>query len=222
MEFLLDNGANINNETTYQGTPLNCAVQEGNIDIVKFLFDRGADIESQNDRNEKPLHNPIQLGRLNVVNLLLDKGADVKVRYSEGWTPLHWAAQFGSLDVVVCFVERDADVNALTFDSRTPLDLAIHQNYGEIEEYLGSRSAVQSSMLIPHVILANDRVRHCKRRHNHGDHNHHYSHLLNKNSIINSSNQPEIVAKYIYIVAKYIYSTRPSSWINNLDKKVAC
>lgn len=38
VEFLLDNGANINNETTYQETPLHCAVQEGNLDIVKFLL----------------------------------------------------------------------------------------------------------------------------------------------------------------------------------------
>ncbi|RDD34026.1 Ankyrin repeat [Wolbachia endosymbiont of Cylisticus convexus] len=207
VKFLLDNGANIDNETTYQGTPLHYAVQEGNLDIVEFLLDRGADIESQNYYNQKPLHIAVQAGRLNVVNLLLDRGANVKARDSEGWTPLHWAAQFGSLDVVVCLVERDADVNALTFDNRTPLDLAIHQNYGEIEEYLRSKSAVQSSMLIPHVTLANDRVRHRKRRHHHGDHNRHYSHLLNKHSIIDSSNQSEIVASS---------STRPSSWINDL------
>ncbi|MFT4314954.1 MAG: hypothetical protein AB3P11_07940 [Wolbachia pipientis] len=102
-------------------------------------------------------------------------------------------------------VERDAKVNALTADGRTPYDLAINQNDTEIKEYLRSKSAVSSSMLISHVIPVDDSVRQRKRRHHHGDHNYH--HLSHKSLATDLSNQPEIATSS---------AIKPSSWINGL------
>ncbi|WP_425385309.1 ankyrin repeat domain-containing protein [Wolbachia endosymbiont (group B) of Schoenobius gigantella] len=226
VNLLLDRGANLKATDMYGKTSLDLAIQKGYEDIVEVLkqkqlnldkelliaaekgdlekvresIRRGANVNIQDRQGWTPLFWAIQKNNFNIVELLLDNNADIKVKDNEGWTPIHWAVQLGSLDVVKRLVERGADVNALTADGRTPYDLAINQNYREIKEYLRSKSAVPSSMLIPQVILADDSVRQRKRR----DHNRH--HMSRKPLAIDSSNQPEIATSS---------GTRPSSWINN-------
>ncbi|MFT4314937.1 MAG: ankyrin repeat domain-containing protein [Wolbachia pipientis] len=231
LKLLLDRGANINATNMDGQTPSDLATQKGYSSIVEILrqaqlnldkelliaaekgdiekvrgsIRQGANVNVKGKQGWTPVFWAIQKNNFNIVELLLNNSADVKVKDNEGWTSLHWAVELGELNVVELLVERGADVNALTADYRTPYDFAINQNYREIKKYLRSNSAVPSSMLIPHVILADDSVRQRKRRHHHGDHARH--HMSRKLLAIDSSNQPEIVASS---------STRPSSWINGL------
>ncbi|WP_264688688.1 ankyrin repeat domain-containing protein [Wolbachia endosymbiont (group B) of Catoptria pinella] len=231
VNLLLDRGANLKATDMYGRTSLDLAIHKGYEDIVEVLKQKqldldkellistekgdlekvrdgirqGANVNVQDGQGWTPVFWAIQKNNFNIVELLLNNNADIKVKDNEGWTPIHWAVQLGSLDVVKRLVERGADVNALTADGRTPYDLAINQNYREIKEYLRSKSAVPSSMLIPHVILADDSVRQRKRRHHHGDHARHY--MSRKPLAIDSSNQPEIATSS---------AIKPSYWINDL------
>ncbi|MFP3020595.1 MAG: ankyrin repeat domain-containing protein [Wolbachia sp.] len=228
VRLLLDRGANIKAADMYGQTPLDLAIKKGYEDIVEVLKQKqldldkelliaaekgdiekvrdsirqGANVNVQGRQGWTPVFWAIQKNNFNIIELLLDNNADIKVKDNEGWTPLHWAVQLGSLDVVERLVERGADVNALTADGRTPYDLAINQNYREVKEYLRSKSAVPSSMLIP-----DDSVRQRKRRHHHGDHSRNHNHSSHKFLSVDSSNQPEIAANS---------GTRPSLWINGL------
>lgn len=233
VSLLLDRGANLKATDMYGKTPLDLAIQKGYEDIVEVLkrkqldldkkllisaekgdlekvrdsIRQGANVNVQSRQGWTPLFWAIQKNNFNIVELLLDNSADIKVKDNEGWTPLNWAVQLGSLDVVKHLVGRGADVNALTADGRTPYDLAINQNYREIKEYLRSKSAVPSSMLIPHVILADDNVRQRRRRHHHGDHDRHHVRLSRKLLAVYSSDQTEIATSSV---------ERSSSWINDL------
>ncbi len=233
VSLLLDRGTNLKATDMYGKTPLDLAIQKGYEDIVEVLkrkqldldkkllisaekgdlekvrdsIRQGANVNVQSRQGWTPLFWAIQKNNFNIVELLLDNSADIKVKDNEGWTPLNWAVQLGSLDVVKHLVGRGADVNALTADGRTPYDLAINQNYREIKEYLRSKSAVPSSMLIPHVILADDNVRQRRRRHHHGDHDRHHVRLSRKLLAVYSSDQTEIATSSV---------ERSSSWINDL------
>ncbi|WP_353274110.1 hypothetical protein [Wolbachia endosymbiont (group A) of Ennomos erosarius] len=75
-----------------------------------------------------------------------------------------------------------------------PLNIARDNGHSNIVEYLEKK-------------LKEERTAQRKRRHHHGDHNRHYSHLSHKTLAIDSSDQPEIAASS---------GASSSSWINGL------
>lgn len=210
------------NETTYQKTPLHCAVQGGNLDIVKFLFDKGADVESQNSYNEKPLHLAIKAGRLKIVKLLLDKGANIEVKNGKYQaTPLHGAVENYRIDVVKLLLNRDANVNAEDKDNWTPLHYAADTNSLDIVKVLvdahASLDARDDYGKTP-LDIAKDKghnnIVEClekKLREERGKplqrKRCYHNHLSSNLPTIDSSNQPEVAASS---------GIRPSSWINGL------
>jgi hypothetical protein len=64
-------------------TPLMCAVEKGNIEIVKLLIENGADVNIKSGRGTA-LHIAVEYGYPDIVRLLLDKGAEVSIVGSPG------------------------------------------------------------------------------------------------------------------------------------------
>lgn len=134
VDFLTQNGADVNALNNEQKAPLYIAIDIGhpnsqyNTKIAKLLINRGASIS---------IRHPV--GNLSIVHLaasdkdfmkfLLDKGADINAKNSDGWTPLH-SVIFGlnfdnKIEIPKFLIENGADVNAKTNDGETPLDLAL-------------------------------------------------------------------------------------------------
>ena len=89
MEYLLENGVNINDET-YYGTPLYLAIINDNILIVITLLNNGADINYCNVNDYTLLHIASINGHLDIIRMLLSRGA----KYSKtiyGKTPIDMA-----------------------------------------------------------------------------------------------------------------------------------
>jgi len=82
IEFLVDNGADVNGGKDRKFTPLDGAVRSNRADVVQFLLDNGAVADGQD--SPRPLTVAIQNGYFDIVKILIDHGAALS--YKEGWT----------------------------------------------------------------------------------------------------------------------------------------
>ena len=87
---LIEQGADVNAQTSLGTTPLLFAAREGNLDATEMFLDAGVDINWKANDEMTALHMATQRGHGDVAALLLDRGADPNAD-GPGWTPLHWA-----------------------------------------------------------------------------------------------------------------------------------
>lgn len=78
-------------------TPLFCAVEKSDLEMIKYLIEKGADVNAYNKNGATALHIAADL---EIVKLLVEKGAYLDVNDDDGKIPLHSAAKNGHLEVV--------------------------------------------------------------------------------------------------------------------------
>ena len=145
VEWLLDQGANIEGWDPGVWTPLEIAVAGNpNPAVIELLLDRGADVYvfSLFGREMTPLHWAVVNERLDVITMLINRGADIEAVNSDERTPLflaadlasgvlHWSIGYpappdhvpGSLfpAIIALLVDRGADIDAIDRHGNTPL-----------------------------------------------------------------------------------------------------
>jgi ankyrin repeat protein len=86
VEYLLDAGANVNQQATnaFQVAPIHAAVSNGNIEIVRMLLDRGADVNARQQKGFTALHGAAGASRKDLFELLLTHGADPEAVSDDG------------------------------------------------------------------------------------------------------------------------------------------
>ncbi|WP_264339070.1 ankyrin repeat domain-containing protein [Wolbachia endosymbiont (group A) of Cydia splendana] len=218
VKELIENGARVDVKNRFDETPLHCAAGEGFSDVVKELIRRGANIAARDGNFYRtPLHLAAKEGRLDVVGKLIENNADINIRNDYGSTPLYKAAEEGYLSTVKKFMENGAHISIKNRYGRTPLDIARDKGHDSVVQYLEGIERERGKPVQR------------KRRHHHGDHDRHHSHLSHKPLAIDLSNQPEIVARqdvsknslqgddtgYNKEKATSV-GNKPSSWINDL------
>ena len=76
------------NDSDPQGnTPLNFAVQVGNLEFVKLLILHGADFNKPNNQGNTPLHYAFSYGFLDIFDTLIEAGANQKSLNNNGKNP---------------------------------------------------------------------------------------------------------------------------------------
>ena len=82
IEYLIEQGADVNYEVTGDETPLINAAWSGHFDIVKLLVDNGADVNKSSRESyffSSRLRTPLKMAKLeghtDIVNYLMEKGA---------------------------------------------------------------------------------------------------------------------------------------------------
>jgi ankyrin repeat protein len=81
VEFLLDNGANINAKNNRGENVLRCACEHYGIeDIIKLLIEKGADINMKDNKGRTALKAACETEDLPVVKLLIENGANVNIK----------------------------------------------------------------------------------------------------------------------------------------------
>ena len=119
LEYMIDQGANVNVRDLAHRTPLHyAACMNPNAEIMKCLIEGGADINAKdslaNGFDLTPLYyaagfNP----NVEVTKYLVENGAEANIKNKFGVTPLQYAAQFNSnADVLKFLLENGCDINA--------------------------------------------------------------------------------------------------------------
>ena len=132
--WLLDEGADPNQEDSFGANPMSAAVQHAPIKVVKLLLDRGADLQ-----RGKLVHHALDRKEdvIEMIDLLVERGAPLNsIMYEPGtyawkfyfWmgagTPLQKAVELGRTDLVNYLLRKGADVSIANPKGETPLDIA--------------------------------------------------------------------------------------------------
>ncbi|ORX77664.1 ankyrin [Anaeromyces robustus] len=114
VEFLVENGADVNMKIWDNYTPLGVAIFNRKLDLVQYLIEHGANINKAFFRNELPLNIAIESNDKKVLKFLIHCGIDVNNRDNEGldWyeAPLGKASLKQDLYVIKYLVEYGADI----------------------------------------------------------------------------------------------------------------
>uniref|UniRef100_A0ACD5ZT12 Uncharacterized protein n=1 Tax=Avena sativa TaxID=4498 RepID=A0ACD5ZT12_AVESA len=133
VRFLLDHGADLNQETEQAATVLHRAAMKGKCEIVKLLLSRGADVDSKSEKGT-PLHLAAIRGHESTVEVLLEHHADVnKLVPSCLATPLEAAVYATSAPCVKLLVQAGANVNDV---NNNPLARAASEGLTEVAKCL--------------------------------------------------------------------------------------
>jgi len=105
-EFLLDNGANVDDVCNKRKTALMYACERGHASLIDTLLKRGANVELKCKSGLTPLHHQCKGPNINLecIKLLVDAGANVERRTHDGMTPLSFAVFGGNAEVLRYFV----------------------------------------------------------------------------------------------------------------------
>jgi ankyrin repeat protein len=136
IQFLLDNGARVNEKTgTFNLSPLHVASTgirgKTRQDICELLIAYGADVNSKDINKETPLHWAAKVGCENIVEFLLDCDANIKILNQSKRSALHTAAAHHHLQIVKILLSRGAEVNLVDTQGITPLFSACSKAGGE-------------------------------------------------------------------------------------------
>uniref|UniRef100_A0A915Q5P9 Sex-determining protein fem-1 n=1 Tax=Setaria digitata TaxID=48799 RepID=A0A915Q5P9_9BILA len=123
-------GADINQTTQSNSSPLRGACYDGHYEIVEYLVEKGADIELANRHGHTPLMIAAFKMRVDIVRFLLEHGADPCRASAKGNTAMHDAAEAGSDEIVYMLLKAGAK-NVKDDCGLTPMQcaaLAGHEN----------------------------------------------------------------------------------------------
>ena len=146
VEFLYQNGADVDVPGFDGITPLISATWFGDLDMIQCLLDYKANVNRKTNHKWSALHyvsmrDPLwcRLPRQwfsNIAHLLLQHGADVDARGDACITPLHMAVINRRVEVVRVLLEHGASVDAEDDEGKTPSEIAAASGYDDIMEVL--------------------------------------------------------------------------------------
>ncbi|KXT10567.1 hypothetical protein AC579_1799 [Pseudocercospora musae] len=136
VRFLLEKGASVDYESSYETPPLFSAVRRGQRSLIKLLLDHGADVNKDAGRYQSwtPMHAAVPVGDIEIMRILLDAGADLLIGYRDG-TALAAAQRQDPSDMVALMVRYA--VQALQHDQDPLHTVARHADYGHLDVVLG-------------------------------------------------------------------------------------
>ena len=120
--------ANIRDEATGSNA-LECAVRNGNREIIQALLWAKADVNSRDSNGQTPLMMMDEQSTTDLVWDLLNAGAKVNLHDNDGETALMAAAAVNNVEVLKTLLDAGAKVNVTTNDGVTALMLAADEGH---------------------------------------------------------------------------------------------
>ena len=113
-------------------TPLNQAILNEDIAMVRLLIEKGADVNYPDKEKDTPLHTAVIVASKEIVELLLESSVDLDRQNNYDRTPLFIAIKNNQYDLVAKLVSKGANKEMKgkiksdgAYSYRTPLELAI-------------------------------------------------------------------------------------------------
>jgi len=92
--LVCEGGCDVNTVDHTLATPLHCAAQTGQEDVLLFLIGKGASVSAQDVKGHTPLHLAILSNQVSAAELLVDSSlvADLYIKDMNDKTPIDMAA----------------------------------------------------------------------------------------------------------------------------------
>jgi ankyrin repeat protein len=132
--FLLDSGADVQDQDEQLATPLHLASGKGHLNTVTALLSDMTNISVLDKFDSTALHRAASSGHLPVVQVLIKQGIDIQRANKRGWTALHLAAGNGHKEVVEMLINGLDDYLPKDRSGLTPLAFAILNDHANIAE----------------------------------------------------------------------------------------
>lgn len=129
VNFLIENGADVNVENSFKTTVLQVAAQKGYLNIVKQLLDRKADINAQDSMGRTALIYSAMYNHTDVLKYLVEHGVDIAAKTRLGYTALLIATERGYIDEVKILLDNGVNIDEVNNLKRNALMTAIRTKY---------------------------------------------------------------------------------------------
>ena len=136
VDFLLENGADIDCVEKNRSTPLKVAIINRRGDMVSYLVNKGAKIDIRDDLGMSPICWAAYYGWVQLVEFLLKKGVNIDAKNNNRETALMQASLWGYEKVVKVLLQNGADVYQKNKYGRTALYFAKYHNNKEVVKLL--------------------------------------------------------------------------------------
>ena len=137
VQFLVEEGAEVNWQSEDRGTPLYAAVSKNGTGIVRLLLEHGADANLKGGEHFRPLNIAAYSGHLVIVRILLEYGVEVNpdddYRYGNA---LGAAAREGHADIVRFLLQNGWSANRKMKTYNSPLVAAATYGHAEVVQAL--------------------------------------------------------------------------------------
>ncbi len=146
MEYLIEQGADVNVQNLDGNAPLHGAARSDSIRSVDVLCKNGGNVNIQNKKGITPLIIAIKNYKPEIMNSLVKYKADVTIADNFDRTPLHYAAIAGYGNLVDVLIKNGADIHAKDKDGQTPVYYAVLHGNKKIAENLFKSGADKRDM----------------------------------------------------------------------------
>jgi ankyrin repeat protein len=141
VQFLLANGASLEEKINRGDTALLLAAVSGQLDTVKWLLANGASLQEKNNRGDTALLFAAASGKLDTVKWLVANGANLQEKNNNGTTALLVAAANGHLDTVKWLLANGASLQEKENRGDTALLVAAANGHLDIVNWLLANGA---------------------------------------------------------------------------------
>lgn len=126
-QFLVENGAKVNQPSPSGWYPLMTASGRGNVKVVNYLLSQGADPNAADKAGFTALYSAAGSDYgASSAEALLNKGANPNAKTIHGLTALHQAASQGAIETMKVLIAHKADVDARDNEGYSPMYGAIN------------------------------------------------------------------------------------------------
>ena len=137
VNFLLQNGADVNLRDMFGFTALHHAVYDRRIDLVKLIVEVGkANIEARDNFGTTAFIISSLKNSLEVMKFLFGNNADINAQSKVGFSALFFASKHGFLNIVKFLISIRADIEIKTKFNDTSLNAAAHNGHFDIVKIL--------------------------------------------------------------------------------------
>ncbi len=106
-------------------TPLQIAVKNNNIEMVKLLLENHADVNLKDINGCTPLHWAVECNNIEIVKLFIENGAGINAQDETLATTLYLSIYTKNIEMVKLLLENGADPNIKDVGGFIPLDVVL-------------------------------------------------------------------------------------------------
>jgi len=141
VEYLVSNGALVNDKDTNGLTPLIYACKNGRIEVVGFLIDSGAILDDQDRHGLTALMYAAKFGHCDVITYLLEHGANIHTLSDNGSSALIYSAMNNQKETTTLLLKSGLNINEKNSGGWTVLMHASKAGNIDIVRYLVENGA---------------------------------------------------------------------------------